>query len=76
MKTSRFCPKCGRPLLKSPIKGYTFQCFRCDEDFYKFEVLRKKDLNTVKALRRQTIMRERQNDYKSYSIYKPYPRRK
>ena len=31
MKTRRFCPKCGRMLLKSRIKGYVFQCMNCDE---------------------------------------------
>jgi len=42
MKTRRFCPKCGRMLLKSRIKGYAFQCMNCDEDFYRFEVLTRK----------------------------------
>jgi hypothetical protein len=50
MKTRRFCPKCGRPLLKSRIKGYRFQCLYCDEDFCRFEVLRKKDLPKAKRL--------------------------
>jgi hypothetical protein len=52
MKTGRFCPHCGQPLLKSRTKGYSFQCLSCDEDFYKIEVLRKRDLKKVKALRR------------------------
>ena len=39
MKTRRFCPKCGRMLLRSRIEGYAFQCMNCDEDFYRFEVL-------------------------------------
>lgn len=42
MKTRRFCPKCGLMLLKSRIEGYEFQCMSCDEDFYRFEVLTKK----------------------------------
>lgn len=36
--TDKVCPKCGSPLFRSFIKGYTFQCFTCDEDFYKIEV--------------------------------------
>ena len=38
MKTRRFCPKCGRMLLRSRIEGYAFQCMNCDGDFYRFEV--------------------------------------
>mgnify|MGYP003301713775 CR=1 FL=1 len=32
------CPHCGKPLVKSDTKGYDYQCFYCDEDFYKCEV--------------------------------------
>ncbi len=31
------CTRCGHPLFRSEIKGYSYQCFNCDEDFYKFE---------------------------------------
>ena len=60
MKTRRFCPKCGRMLLKSRIKGYEFQCMNCDEDFYRFEVLTKKqkrmmDLKTKSHGKRQRL---------------------
>lgn len=44
MKTRRFCPHCGGMLLKSKVKGYAFQCLHCDEDFYRIEVLTKKDI--------------------------------
>lgn len=47
MKTRRFCPKCGRMLLRSRIKGYEFQCMSCDEDFYRFEVLTRKQKRIV-----------------------------
>lgn len=47
MKTRRFCPKCGRMLLKSRIKGYAFQCMNCDEDFYRFEVLTRKQKRMI-----------------------------
>ncbi len=33
----RTCFRCGSPLFKSNIQGYTYQCFHCDEDFYAFE---------------------------------------
>lgn len=60
MKTRRFCPKCGRMLLKSGTKGYAFQCMNCDEDFYRFEVLTKKqkrmmDLKTKSHGKRQRL---------------------
>lgn len=32
------CPHCGKPLVKSDIEGYDYQCFYCDEDFYECEV--------------------------------------
>lgn len=31
------CRRCGSPLFKSMLPGYSYQCFTCDEDFYKFE---------------------------------------
>ncbi len=37
MESCGTCRKCGSPLFKSLIYGYDFQCFTCDEDFYKFE---------------------------------------
>ncbi|EEC53766.1 hypothetical protein BACEGG_01963 [Bacteroides eggerthii DSM 20697] len=47
-------------LLKSRIKGYAFQCMNCDEDFYRFEVLTKKqkrmmDLKTKSHGKRQRL---------------------
>lgn len=47
MKTRRFCPECGRMLLKSRIEGYAFQCMNCDEDFYRFEVLTRKQKRMI-----------------------------
>ena len=31
------CPKCGERLRDSDVEGYTFVCFECDENFYRFE---------------------------------------
>lgn len=31
------CRFCGGPLFPSDIAEYTYQCFKCDEDFYTFE---------------------------------------
>ncbi len=31
------CRRCGSPLFKSLLDGYAYQCFTCDEDFYKYE---------------------------------------
>lgn len=56
MRTVKFCPHCGRELRKSCIKGHAFKCNCCDEDFYKIEILRKKDLLQVKKLRKQSTV--------------------
>lgn len=32
------CPRCGHALHESDIEGYTFVCYKCDENFYEFEV--------------------------------------
>lgn len=37
MESCGTCCRCGDPLFKSLLSGYTFQCFTCDEDFYSFE---------------------------------------
>ena len=78
MKTRRFCPKCGRPLLKSfndaVINGYSFQCFACQEDFFKFEVLRKNNLDDVKKLQQKTLQYEITNKMHFHSVHFPYPR--
>lgn len=47
MKTRRFCPKYGRMLIRSRMKDYSFQCMNCDEDFYRIEVLTKKQKRTL-----------------------------
>lgn len=47
MKDERYCPRCGRTLIKSELaeesvdgaNGYAFQCLCCDEDFFLFETL-------------------------------------
>ena len=33
----RFCPHCGRRLIKSKVDGYAWECKHCDEDFYDIE---------------------------------------
>lgn len=35
--TGMYCKQCGAPLFTSDVEGYEYQCFTCDEDFYKFE---------------------------------------
>ena len=37
MESCGTCCRCGKPLFKSLLPGYTFQCFTCNEDFYRFE---------------------------------------
>ena len=45
MKKIYCCPICGRELIKSEIKGYSFQCLYCDEDFTESEVIIKTEGN-------------------------------
>lgn len=42
-KTLR-CNRCGCPVLKTDNTkaGYSYQCMKCDEDLFKFEVYRGK----------------------------------
>lgn len=35
--TSGVCPKCGKQLYTSDVKGYSFVCKECDENFYTVE---------------------------------------
>ena len=37
LSTGKACRFCGKPLYKSEIEDYVYQCFVCDEDFYAFE---------------------------------------
>ncbi len=37
MESCGICRRCGSPLFKSLLDGYAYQCFTCDEDFYKYE---------------------------------------
>lgn len=50
MKTRHFCPKCKRMLNRETHKElrreYPFVCLHCDENFYRIEVLTKKQLTT------------------------------
>ena len=76
MKTRKFCPKCGRPVLKSRTKGYAFQCLACDEDFFRFEVYRTKDIIIVRKLQRTTYFDELTDPIPLpvASVKKPYRR--
>ena len=74
MKTRKFCPHCGRPLLKSQIRDYAFQCFGCGKDFYRIEVLTTKELPKVQAIRRSAYEYEREKGMPYVSFKKPYPR--
>jgi len=37
MESCGTCRSCGSPLFRSFLNGYFYQCFTCDEDFYKYE---------------------------------------
>lgn len=75
MKTRRFCPWCGRPLYKSNQKRFDFQCYNCDKDFSKTEVLRKTDFQEVKALRHRSYLDDLWRGDYPHSHKKPYPKR-
>ena len=36
--TGKICKRCESPVWQSGVPEYSFQCLRCDEDLYKFEV--------------------------------------
>jgi NADH pyrophosphatase NudC (nudix superfamily) len=72
MKTRRFCPKCGRPVVKSKNKEYTFQCYNCDEDFCRFEVYRKKDLAQVLQIRKDEFEYMKSRGGIIQSLKKPF----
>lgn len=36
--TDMVCKLCGNPVYQSDNAEYSYQCFRCDEDLYSFEV--------------------------------------
>ena len=78
MKTRRYCPKCGRPVIKSELakseNKYVFQCYGCQEDFYRFEVLRKYDSDRINVLRRMCIEQETSENRHYHSVYKPFPK--
>lgn len=41
MRTHRYCPHCYGQLTRSKLRdlGYVFDCPRCEEDFFRIEVL-------------------------------------
>ncbi len=63
-------------MLKSQTKGYAFQCCACDEDFYRFEVYRLKDLPIVRKIQRTTHYDELTDPIRlpPASVKKPYRR--
>lgn len=76
MKTRKFCPHCGRPVVKSRTKRYAFQCYGCNEDFYRFEVINLKDIQLAKIIREMTYLDGlARGEFMPHSFKKPYPRR-
>lgn len=59
MKTRKFCPHCGRQVVKSRTEGYVFQCHACDEDFYRSEVFNTRQIQQVRTIRHAAHERER-----------------
>ena len=37
MESCGICCRCRSPLFHSRLPGYAYQCFTCNQDFYKFE---------------------------------------
>lgn len=78
MKTRKFCPKCGRPLLRSDLSktenAYKFQCFACDDDFWRFEVYSTKNIAIVRRIQRMTYFEELADGLPPTSVKKPYRR--
>ena len=70
MRTNKFCPHCGRPLLKSNIKGYSYQCNACDEDFYRFEVLSTRYTTLARSIRKSNYDYRLTGGDTNYVVYK------
>lgn len=56
MKTRKFCPHCGRSVVRSRTPGYAFQCLACDEAFYRFEVHNIRQIPLVSELRSARLL--------------------
>lgn len=77
MKTRKFCPHCGRPLLKSKIRGYAFQCHACDQDYCRFEVITLRDIELARTIREVVYLDGlARGEFMPHSFKKPYPCRK
>lgn len=72
MKTRKFCPHCGRPLVRSTIEDYRFQCHGCDEDFYRYEVFSTKQIDIVRKIRKRAYEYEREQGCPHVSFKRPY----
>lgn len=72
MITRRFCPKCGSMLTKSKLQRsenkYDFQCTICEEDFWRFEVLRKHDKERILFLRANHSKKQCYNCYSEFEL--------
>ena len=77
MKTRKFCPKCGRPVVKSNLNKtgneYKFQCHGCEEDFWRFEVYSTKQIDIVRNIRKKAYIYERKQEQPYISFKQPYP---
>ena len=73
--THKFCPQCGRPLLKHKSKEHPFVCYFCNIVLTRKEILRKKDIEEVRYLQLRSIYNEK-DFYTKHSARKPYPRYK
>jgi hypothetical protein len=49
--TGLVCRRCSKPVYKSDLPEYSFQCFHCDEDLYTIEA------DEVNTLPRVTVAR-------------------
>lgn len=77
MKTRKFCPHCERPLLKSNVRGYAFQCCACNEDFYRFEVINLRNVKLAHTIREVEYLDGlARGEFMPHSFNKPYPCRK
>lgn len=58
-----YCPKCGKLVIwgEKVSKGYFAACLSCDEDFYKFELIKKGDNMT-----KEELIEKLENDYGEY----------
>lgn len=56
IENKKVCVRCESEVSKSEVEGYAYQCFKCDEDLYTFEVKEVNSMNrALKMLNKKAL---------------------